>query len=121
MVHYLHQGRPFDNIVGRGSTMREYILVADDDKTIQKFISLTLEAEGYEVMVVDNGLKALAATVQCQPALILLDMMMPIMDGWTFLQRYCEQAGARAPIIAFSANTSYASAMLCTSEFLAKP
>jgi CheY-like chemotaxis protein len=60
------------------------ILVIDDDQGIQRTVQAILEDEGYEVMAADDGLDALAKLDGFFPALILLDITMPRMDGYAF-------------------------------------
>ena len=60
------------------------ILVVDDDDTIRELISIALGDEGYEVMTAIHGREALERTVSWSPDVILLDMRMPVMDGWEF-------------------------------------
>lgn len=61
--------------------MPEKILVVDDEKPIAEIVKFNLEREGYEVAVAYNGLEALAMAESNQPDLILLDIMLPKLDG----------------------------------------
>lgn len=81
------------------------ILVVDDDTSIRSFVEMALDGEGYAVSTANNGAQALVVTGEVQPDLILLDMRMPIMDGWTFARRYRDQAGPHAPIVVITAAT----------------
>jgi DNA-binding response OmpR family regulator len=67
--------------------MTERILVADDDPDILQVVRVNLELEGYEVETAMDGQEALDKAVAAPPALILLDIMMPRMDGLTALHR----------------------------------
>lgn len=58
------------------------ILVVDDDDDVREILALTLEAEGYRVTRAENGQVALAHIARERPALVLLDLMMPVMSGW---------------------------------------
>ncbi len=58
------------------------IMVVDDDSNICELLRLYLEKEGYEPLIAENGEKALALFDREQPDLILLDVMMPQLDGW---------------------------------------
>jgi two-component system chemotaxis response regulator CheY len=60
------------------------ILLVDDDESIRQFIEMALSDEGYEVVTAENGQAALDILGRWTPSLILLDMRMPIMDGWAF-------------------------------------
>lgn len=57
------------------------ILIVDDEDDIREFISYNLRREGYEVYTASNGVEAVEQASALRPHLILLDMMMPIMDG----------------------------------------
>ena len=61
--------------------MKYRILIADDETDILEFISYNLQREGYEVFKAENGAEALLLARQYRPHLILLDRMMPVMDG----------------------------------------
>lgn len=58
------------------------ILVADDDKNISELLRLYLEKEGYTVVIANDGEEALAKFNMDQPDMVLLDIMMPKLDGW---------------------------------------
>jgi CheY-like chemotaxis protein len=81
------------------------ILVVDDDTSIRSFVEMALDGEGYAVSTATNGAQALAVTDLMQPDLILLDMRMPIMDGWTFARRYRGKPPPHAPIVVITAAT----------------
>lgn len=68
-----------------GKTGRK-VLVVDDDPMIRQTMSLLLEKEGWTVLEADNGRTALTTVDEHQPDLVLLDLMMPEMDGFEFLQ-----------------------------------
>lgn len=61
------------------------ILVADDNPDILKLIEINLKFEGYETITADNGEKALELALKEKPGLIILDVLMPGMDGWQVL------------------------------------
>lgn len=60
----------------------EKILIADDDRNICELLRLYLEKENYTVVLAGNGEEALAKFAAENPDLILLDIMMPLLDGW---------------------------------------
>ena len=62
------------------------ILIVDDEESIRDAVTDTLEYEGYRVVAAANGQQALAEVRATHPDAIILDLMMPVMDGWTFLQ-----------------------------------
>ena len=79
------------------------LLVVDDDATIREMLEMVLDSEGYEVVTAPHGLAALALLDQFRPSVILLDMKMPIMDGWGFLDRYRRMPGAKVPVVVLTA------------------
>jgi two-component system KDP operon response regulator KdpE len=67
-------------------TQNKTILVADDEPRIIQFIKMNLESAGYEVCSASNGYEALQKLTEKLPDLIILDVMMPIMDGFEALE-----------------------------------
>jgi twitching motility two-component system response regulator PilG len=65
-----------------GNGSRRIILVVDDSPTIQKVVSVTLEAHGHEVVTASDGMEALSKLRTLKPDLVLLDITMPHMDGY---------------------------------------
>ena len=61
--------------------MAHRILLVDDEPDILEFIGYNLSKEGYEIFTASDGIEALKVATECRPHLILLDMMMPRMDG----------------------------------------
>lgn len=99
------------------------ILVVDDDPAILVCVSMALEDEGYDVETATNGAKALEAVQQAAPALILLDMRMPVMDGWAFARAYRQLPSPHVPIIVLTAArdaAAYADEVVAAAH-LAKP
>jgi two-component system chemotaxis response regulator CheY len=82
------------------------ILIVDDDESIRQIVRICLSDEGYEVVEASNGQVALNALTAFQPDLILLDLRMPVMDGWEFARHYEKLPGPRAPLVAFVAALS---------------
>lgn len=80
------------------------ILVIDDDTAINELIKINLELQGYEILQAYNGTEGFALAKQEQPALIVLDVMMPEVDGYTVAQRirHCETI-SDTPIIMLTA------------------
>jgi urea transport system substrate-binding protein len=99
------------------------ILVVDDDTSIRSFVEMALDSVGYAVSTAGNGSEALEVTDQVQPDLILLDMRMPVMDGWTFAKKYRQQDGPHAPIVVITAATDAGqrAAEIEADGFLGKP
>jgi len=81
------------------------VLVVDDDTSILDTVSSILAGEGYDVVSASTGQEALAAVARKQPLLILLDMRMPIMDGWAVARALREQ-GISVPIVVMTAAES---------------
>jgi two-component system, OmpR family, response regulator len=61
---------------------KKKILVVDDDPNIRELISVNLRAAGYDVLNAENGQEALGAVKLYIPDLVVLDIMMPQVDGW---------------------------------------
>jgi two-component system, chemotaxis family, chemotaxis protein CheY len=81
------------------------VLVVDDDPDILEALAEILEAEGFQIRRAKNGKEALDRLSPTPPDLILLDLMMPVMDGWEFSQKLREREGvAKIPIIVLSAD-----------------
>ena len=79
------------------------VLIVDDDEKLREYIRVNLEAEGYVVREAGNAEEGLAALDEEPPDLILLDVMMPKVDGWEMLKRVHEKHGVGAiPVIMFS-------------------
>lgn len=81
----------------------DYILIIDDDSDIRNLIGIYLENEGYKYIKCDNAVSALEAVQTTKVALILLDVMMPQMDGITACMKLREKTNA--PIIFISAKS----------------
>lgn len=80
------------------------ILVVDDDSTIRETVAEALQLDGFNVETARNGAEALAAVRVRPPSGILLDLMMPIMDGWQFLERCrASQLCNGVPVVVMSA------------------
>ena len=81
---------------------RKRILVVDDDAGIQELLELALAGEGYDVLVARDGIDAFEKLRDIQPDLIVLDLMMPRMDGATFA-RELRRRGYNTPIMVLTA------------------
>src|SRR5690349_12124864 len=86
----------------RRSIMSQPILVIDDDPSIRETVAEVLADEGYDVRTVTNGAEGLSAIERELPALVLLDMRMPVLDGWGFA-RTLDERGIRVPIVVMTA------------------
>src|SRR5207248_455101 len=67
-----------------GAVAGKRVLVVDDDPDIRELLFTALEDEGFEVVPAGNGQEALAIIKTFRPDVIVLDLMMPVMDGWQF-------------------------------------
>lgn len=81
--------------------MSQLILVVDDEANLVSVVRGYLEQAGYKVVTASNGREALFVARDQQPDLIILDLMMPVMDGYSFMREY--QREGSAPIIALTA------------------
>ena len=82
--------------------MSRHILIVDDDPGIRATISEVLVEEGYTVATATNGAEGLAALTAALPAVVLLDMRMPVLDGWGFA-RALQERGVSLPIVVMTA------------------
>ncbi len=78
------------------------VLVVDDDDLVRKAVRLTCESEGYAVTEVSRGAEALAAVEAVDPAIVLLDLMMPDLSGFDIC-RDIRRGGHRVPVVILSA------------------
>ena len=77
-----------------------HVLVVDDDHVVRRMIVLLLRSNGYGAESAKDGAEALALMRQRRPCLALLDMSMPIMDGWEFRKHQLEDpALADVPVV----------------------
>jgi PAS domain S-box-containing protein len=86
----------------RSDTARRVLIVEDDDSA-RALIRRALEAEGWEVDEAENGRIALERLGQSSPALVLLDLMMPEMDGFEFLEALRDGEGPQVPVVVVTA------------------
>lgn len=111
---------------GAASDTGPLVLIVDDDDKLREYVRVNLEAEGYVVREAANAEEGLAALGEESPDLILLDVMMPQVDGWEMLRRIQEHTGIGAiPVIMFSGKVDERSAAEAASRgaqgFIGKP
>ncbi len=97
------EGKPKEE---KGVVREASILVADDDPEMLKLTTLVLQSRGYRVSTARDGEEALAKIGEEKPDLLILDLLMPKMDGFEVCKRLNEQAGtsgSRIPILILSA------------------
>lgn len=99
------------------------ILVVEDEQDILLTIELILEPEGYEVVTAANGREALARLAERQPALVVMDVMMPVQNGLDTLKLMrADPDYAAVPVLLMSAaKVQAAQAEYGWNEFLRKP
>jgi two-component system, chemotaxis family, chemotaxis protein CheY len=104
-------------------TAPKCILVVDDDETIRDLLDMTLSEEGYEVVAAPNGAAALELVRRARPDVILLDMKMPVLDGWQFARAYRAAPGPHAPVVVLTAaeNAAQRAAEIKADGWIAKP
>ena len=83
------------------------VLVIDDEPDIRWFLASFLTDEGYRVIEAENGEDGLEVALRLRPDVILLDLLMPRMNGAEFLDRYRLSPAPRAPVIMASASSKY--------------
>lgn len=79
------------------------VLVVDDDPDLVEVVRTILSCAGYEVRSARNGREAIEAVTQKMPAVVLLDMMMPVMDGWECARELRSRYGHAVPIVVVTA------------------
>lgn len=98
------------------------VLIVDDEEAILDMLREFLAAEGYDVTVARDGVDALDSVSKRPPAVILLDMKMPRMDGWQFAQEL-RRRGLAVPLIVMTAahNARQSAEEIRADDHLAKP
>jgi DNA-binding response OmpR family regulator len=109
-----------------GTKTTSQILVVDDEPQVVWMLQFSLEAEGYQTLSARDGRAALDEVREHHPSVVLLDIMMPVMDGWAFLEELqALPADERPRVIVVSARSSLRdrakAAELGADAFVAKP
>ena len=79
--------------------------MVEDDTSIREVISDVLEDKGFRVLPAANGSDALRQLDSVRPAVVVLDLLMPVMHGWAFMESYLEKTGGSPiPIVVVSVN-----------------
>jgi len=102
------------------------ILIVDDDPKLREYVRVNLEMEGYSVKEAGSADEGLGVLDESTPDLVLLDVMMPEVDGWEMLRRVQERHGVGAiPVIMFSGKVDEQAAEEAASRgaqaFIGKP
>jgi CheY-like chemotaxis protein len=80
------------------------VLIAEDDPDVREFMDLLLSTSGYETITASNGREALEKMHERRPCVVLLDLAMPVMDGWTFRREQLrDQELADVPVVCVTA------------------
>ena len=102
------------------------VLVIDDEPDVRWLIRMSLERAGHEVLAAEDGLRGVALAMKQHPDVIVLDLMMPVMDGYTVLDELGKDPRTAAiPVLVLSARAIPAEAKRATEagarRFLEKP
>jgi excisionase family DNA binding protein len=125
--HRRYRRRDLDQFLERsGPGPREagpLVLIVDDDDRLREYVRVNLEMEGYTVIEGANAEEGLSAVEEQAPDLILLDVMMPGVDGWEMLRRVQEKHGVGSiPVIMFSGKVDEADVAARGAQgFIGKP
>jgi CheY-like chemotaxis protein len=79
------------------------VLVVEDNRDLSEIMLYVLRRAGYSARCAENGVEALEAVAARMPGVVLLDMLMPVMDGWECAKALREQYGSALPIVVVSA------------------
>jgi excisionase family DNA binding protein len=129
--HRRYRRPDLDNFLNRsgpgGSNQQgPLVLIVDDDERVREYVRVNLEMEGYAVREAGSADEGLGVLEEVSPDLILLDVMMPEVDGWEMLRRVQRRHGVGAiPVVMFSGKVNERSAEEATSlgaqGFVGKP
>ena len=98
------------------------VLIVEDDEDLREMMAQLLSIEGFKAATVANGREALAYLHANKPDVILLDLMMPVMDGWEFRrQQKADPDLAHVPVIVLSALDQARAEAVDAAAFLKKP
>lgn len=97
--------RPASGAGMSGERAGSRVLVVDDDPSILDTVTSILSSEGFQVMAASGGQQALSLLHTWHPTLVLLDMRMPIMDGWA-VARAMRESGSKVTIVVMTAAES---------------
>lgn len=102
------------------------LLLIDDDEDLRMLFELAMKKEGYDVACAEDGVKGLAKVAVYNPHLIVLDLMMPLLDGFGVLRGLQSQGFSSIPVIVITGYSEKANESLVSSEpnvvaFMQKP
>ncbi len=103
--------------------MTQGVLVVEDDLDLLGLVEMLLQDAGHRVRTAAHGLQALERTAEEMPGLVLLDMRMPIMNGWEFAREFRARHGRACPIVVVTAaeNAQLRAREVEADAWLAKP
>jgi excisionase family DNA binding protein len=129
--HRRYRRPDLDNFLNRsgpggGVQQGPVVLIVDDDERVREYVRVNLEMEGYSVREAGSADEGLEVLEEVSPDLVLLDVMMPKVDGWEMLRRVRERHGIDAiPVVMFSGKidegTAGEAAARGAQGFLGKP
>ena len=127
--HRRYRRGDLDNFLERSGPSggsRPTVLIVDDDPKLREYVRVNLEMEGYSVKEAGSADEGLGVLDESTPDLVLLDVMMPEVDGWEMLRRVQERHGVGAiPVIMFSGKVDEQAAEEAASRgaqaFIGKP
>lgn len=100
------------------------VLLVDDEPDILLMLRMSFEDEGHDVVLAADGRMGLEKLAEHHPDVVVLDMMMPVVDGWGFLEG-CRERGATVPVVVVSAKSDPADCRnaleLGAVEYVTKP
>ena len=98
------------------------ILLVEDNEMNLDMLSRRLEKRGHQVLIATDGARGVELANSDQPSLILMDMSLPVMDGWEFRRRQATHAAlAEIPVIVFSAAGRDRLEQIDADDYLSKP
>jgi DNA-binding response OmpR family regulator len=114
--------QPIHNRVVNPETPNSLVLIADDDSLVRGSLAAVLKFEGFEVDEAENGIEAVSRAVQNVPDLVLLDLNMPMLDGWSAFAKL-DRVQPLVPVIVITARPNqYKEAVrLGVDAFMEKP
>ncbi len=77
-------------------------MIIEDDKSLQEIYKINFEVAGFDVVIEGDGLSGISSVVEKKPDIILLDIMMPNMDGFAFLKAVKENTSIGVPVVVCS-------------------
>lgn len=99
VVSFVARKRSGPRLGGHGVNMSHHLLIVEDDEGLREGLRRNFEFEGYRVSTAPDGHTGLAAALSLRPDLVILDIMLPRMDGFEVCRRICESENKPAVLI----------------------